>query len=176
MADFAALEYAALRATVAARGTWRVGLAAATVAAWAMTLVAVLSLLPYPAAALIPLTILAAGFEAIRTLHLGIERIGRYLQVHYEGSGSLPAWELTAMRIGPTVPGAGGHPLFLPVFGLAVAVNLLALWTPGPTPAELTVIGGSHLLAAAWGLGADRAMRRQRASDLAVFEQLKRSA
>ena len=176
MADLAALEYAALRATIAARGTWRVGVAVATVAAWAATLVAVLSLLPYPAAALIPLSVLVAGAEAVRVLHLGVERIGRYLQVLYEPIGGVPAWERTAMQLGPAMPGAGGHPLFLPVFGVALVVNLLALWTPGPTSAELAVVGGSHLLAVVWGVRADLAMRRQRASDLAAFERLQRGA
>lgn len=173
MTDVSTAEYRALRATIATRGTWRAGLALATVVAWALLLIAVLSLPPMPAAALIPLLVLVAGFETIRVLHLGMERIGRYLQVFHERGDGPPAWEHVAMRLGPAVPGAGGHPLFLPVFALATAVNLLAVWLPGPTPVEVLVVGGAHLAAGAWGVIADRAMRRQRRTDLALFETLR---
>jgi hypothetical protein len=170
MPDLSQLEYAALRHTISSRGTARVVLAVVTVAAWATTLVAVLALLPYAAGALIPLLILVTGFEAIRMLHLGVERVGRFLQVHYEPDAGLPGWEHAAMRLGPSVPGAGGHPLFLPLYWIAIVVNLLAVWAPGPLAVEVATLGGAHAVAAIWGLLADRAMRRQRSQDLEAFQ------
>ncbi len=33
---------------------------------------------------MVPLTVLVGGFEAVWTLHVGVERIGRFIQVSYE--------------------------------------------------------------------------------------------
>jgi hypothetical protein len=49
---------------------------------------------------------------------------------------------------------------FLPLYWAAVAVNLLAVWAPGPTVLELATLGGAHGMAAAWGWVADRRLRR----------------
>jgi hypothetical protein len=133
-------------------------------------------LLPYPVAAAIPLLLLLATFEAIRPLHFGAERIGRYLQVFYEEAGEAdraladtPSWERVAMRLGH-VPGVGGHPLFVPVFFLATVVNYLAVLIPAPVPIEMAVMAVPHAAFIAWLIAADRAMRRQRAAEL---EQLR---
>src|SRR5262245_34969091 len=120
-------EYRALRATIRVRGGLRLTLSLVGLAAWAVTLVAILAWLPNPIAGSIPLLLLIATFEVNRMLHLGVERIGRYLQVFYEDRDdtrlTTPAWERTAMALGPTVPGAGGHPLLLPIFFLATLLN-----------------------------------------------------
>jgi len=172
------LEYASLRAAIAARGQLRVGLAVAGVAAWALLLVLVIAWLPYPAAAVVPLVVLLAAFEAVRSLHMGAERLGRYLQVFYEeGEGEArPAWERTAMTLGPSVPGAGGHPLFLPVFLAATGINLLAVLLPEPVGVELVALAVPHLSFAGWLAWTDRAMRRQRGEDLARFRVLKETS
>jgi hypothetical protein len=47
--------------------------------------VATIAFVTLPVASLIPLVVLAGGFEAIASLHLGVERIGRYVQVRFEG-------------------------------------------------------------------------------------------
>ena len=126
-------EYRVLRATIARRGTIRSVLFLSGIAAWSALLAVALVWLPFPIAAVIPLMVLVATFEAIRPLHFGAERIGRYLQVFYEEAGGprpvavVPSWERTAMVFGGGVPGAGGHPLFAPVFGLATLVNYLAV-------------------------------------------------
>src|SRR5262245_38195336 len=111
-------EYLVLRQTIAQRGALRPILVLCGVAIWAALLIAVLALLPYPVAAAIPLLVLLVTFEAIRPLHFGAERIGRYLQVFYEEDGEpnrwvgdTPSWERVAMNFG-TVPGVGGHALF----------------------------------------------------------------
>ena len=43
-----------------------------------------MTLQPVPLATLVPLLVLAAAFECVFALHVGIERVGRYLQVFYE--------------------------------------------------------------------------------------------
>ncbi len=147
-------------------------------AAWAALLVAVLVLLPYPLASIIPLLVLVAAFETVRTLHFGSERIGRYLQVFYEeedGAKRLaetPSWESVAMGFGAKMPGAGGHPLFAPVFGLAAAINFLAVVLPGPIPLELGLLAVPHLAFLGWIAATDRAMRAQRGVELARFREL----
>src|SRR5688572_18389217 len=102
-----ASEFAALRQTIAARGTVRVVLLPVTVIAWAALSLALMLFTELPAAALFPLAVLVAGFEAIHALHVGAERIGRYLQVFYEGELEGPRWETTAMAVGPALPGGG---------------------------------------------------------------------
>ena len=144
---------------------------------WAVVLAAVLVWLPVPLAATLPLLMLAGTFEAVRVLHLGVERIGRYLQVFYEESAGAgpPAWERTAMDFGPSLPGAGGHPFFLPLFAMATVVNGLAVILPGPILVEAITLAVPHLAFVLWMLYCDRGMRRQRASDLARYREMKAS-
>lgn len=179
MDDLAATEFGVLRDTIRTRGTARFALALGGVASWAVALILILVWLPVPMAAAIPLVVLLATFEAIRGLHLGVERIGRYVQVFFEepeAAGealSAPAWERTAMAFGPSVPGAGGHPLFLPVFLMATAVNTLGVILPGPILVEALTLAVPHLAFVGWLFSCDRGMRRQRASDLARYRELK---
>ena len=176
----AATEYRALRDTIASRGSLRPVLALVGVGLWAVILTAVLVLIPYPVAAVIPLLVLVATFEVIRPLHFGAERIGRYVQVFYEEDGlperplsNTPSWERVAMRWS-AVPGAGGHPLFVPVFFLATLANTLPvlLAQPTATPIEMTALGVPHAAFMIWLLHADRAMRAQRAAELEQFRAL----
>jgi hypothetical protein len=179
MDDLAADEFVALRTTIRVRGTARHVVFVGGLASWALVLVAILVWLPAPLAATIPLLLLGATFEAVRTLHLGVERIGRYLQVYYEEHESAPgppAWERTAMAFGPSLPGAGGHPLFLPLFAMATVVNSLAVILPGPILVEAITLAVPHVALIAWMLSCDRGMRRQRAADLARYRALKAAA
>jgi hypothetical protein len=144
---------------------------------WAVLLIAVLALLPYPFLAVLPLLALLVVFEVIRPLHFGAERIGRYVQVFYEEAGEpdralsdTPSWERIAMRFG-TVPGVGGHPLFVPMFFLATAINYFAVLLPGPAAVELSVMAIPHLGFIAWLVATDRAMRSQRAIELARLRE-----
>ena len=174
-------EYLVLRQTIAQRGTLRPILVLAGLAVWAVTLIAVLALLPYPIAAAIPLLILAATFEVIRPLHFGAERLGRYLQVFYEEDGDpgrplhdTPSWERVAMSFG-VVPGVGGHALFVPLFLLATALNYLAVLLPRPVTIEWSAMAIPHLAFVAWMIAADRAMRAQRAVELARLRELRKT-
>lgn len=167
-----ASEYLVLRKTIAQRGTVRPILALLGIGMWAVILIAVVVLLPYPVAAAIPLLVLVATFEIIRPLHFGAERIGRYLQVFYEEAAEpgralhdTPSWERVAMSFG-AVPGAGGHPLFVPTFFMATALNYLAVLLPAPVAVEMGVMAIPHAAFLAWLLTADRAMRRQRPIEL----------
>lgn len=170
-------EYRALRATIRTRGGLRLTLCLVGLAAWALTLVAILAWLPNPIAGSIPLLLLMTTFEVNRMLHVGVERIGRYLQVFYEApvvaSTDSPAWESTAMRFGNAVPGAGGHPLLIPIFLLATVLNFLTVVLPGPVPLELGVMGVPHIAFAVWMIYCDFGMRRQRAAELDRYRQLK---
>lgn len=171
-------EYLVLRRTIAHRGALRPILVLTGIGIWAALLTAVLVLLPYPVAAAIPLLVLVVTFEVIRPLHFGAERIGRYLQVFYEEQGDpsrslsdTPSWERVAMSFG-AVPGVGGHALFVPTFLLATAVNYLAVLLPGPVAIEMGVMAIPHLAFIAWLVAADRAVRTQRAIELARLREL----
>lgn len=177
----AATEYGVLRETIAARGSLRPILVVIGLGLWSMILTAVLAWIPYPVAAIIPLLVLLATFEAIRPLHFGAERIGRYLQIFYEEDGQLerrlaetPSWERVAMRLS-TVPGTGGHPLFVPVFFLAAIVNTLPvmLAQPPATPVEMAALGVPHAAFMIWLFNADRAMRTQRGAELEAFRRMR---
>jgi hypothetical protein len=183
MAELDSEEYRSLRDAVAARGHLRAALTLAGVSVWALVLVATLVWLPYPLAATIPLVVLVTTFEVIRPLHVGAERIGRYLQVfHEERTGSdaarltTPAWERTAMALGAAVPGAAGHPLFMPLFVIATVVNTLAVLLPRPVPVEMALLAVPHAAFLIWLAVADRAMRAQRAKELVRFRELRDKA
>lgn len=116
-------EYRALRATIQQRGTVRVIVAVLTFSVWAVTILLVSMRFGLPFFSLIPLMVLFAGFEAVFALHIGVERIGRYIQAHHEPASSGQArWEQTAMEF--RRPGAGANPLFVTVFIGATLINL----------------------------------------------------
>jgi len=172
-------EYVILRRTIAHRGALRPILVLSGLSIWAVLLTAALVWLPYPIAAAIPLFALAVTFEVIRPLHFGAERIGRYIQVFYEEDGDqgralsdTPSWERVAMSFG-AVPGVGGHPLFVPLFLMATALNFLAVLLPEPAPIEMSVMALPHLAFIAWLVAADRAMRSQRAIELERLRKMK---
>lgn len=171
-------EYVSLRRTISQRGALRPVLALCGFGLWAVLLMAVLAWVPYPVAATIPLLVLVATFEIIRPLHFGAERIGRYLQVFHEEIGDpsrslndAPSWERVAMNFG-AVPGVGGHPLFVPVFVMTTLTNYLAVFLPQPVMVEMLTMAVPHLAFVAWLIAADRAMRAQRAVELARMREL----
>ena len=64
-------------------------------------------------------------------------------------------------------------PLFVPVFLLATAINYLAVLLPRPVAIEMSVMAIPHLAFIAWLVAADRAMRTQRAIELARLRDLR---
>ncbi len=164
-------EYRQLRATIARRGTARVQVFVVGLAAWAGLLVAVWGLDAPPWAALVSLVMLTGAFEAVFALHVGAERIGRYIQVFLEGPDH--GWEHHVMAVGGA--GAmkpGGDAIFSPVFLAAVVVNFLPGALASPAPGELVVLIGVHLAALGRILDARRRAAGQRAADLQAFTRL----
>jgi hypothetical protein len=170
------LEFRILRETIATRGTVRMALFPLTIVTWAVmagsTLIFPTDL---PIATIFPLAALVAGFEAIHALHVGVERIGRYLQVYYENGADGPSWESTAMRIGPGLPGAGTDPLFTVVFCAATIANVISLGAvenPAELLADLLTAIALHLLFLVRVIRARLAAARQRAVDLETFRAI----
>src|SRR6187401_1115095 len=94
-------EYTVFRQTISSRGTVRMILLPVTLLGWSALVLAILIVGGLPVASLVSLAVLVGGFEAIHALHVGVERIGRYIQVFYEADPVGPRWETTAMRAGP---------------------------------------------------------------------------
>ena len=169
-------EFTILRQTIASRGTVRMALLPITVIGWAAIVVAVIRLGPLqssPDGSLISLMVLVGGFEAIHALNAGVERIGRYLQVYYEGSLEGPRWETTAMATGPALPGGGIDPLFTAVFVIVSALNVIVGLSNARTATVALVVGAVHGIFWARVIRARGAAARQRAVDLETFRAIK---
>lgn len=169
-------EFTVLRQTIAGRGTVRMALLPVTLIGWAAILVALVRLDPSqisPLGSMISLMVLVGGFEAIHALNVGVERIGRYLQVYYEGSLDGPRWETTAMATGPALPGGGIDPLFTAVFVIVSALNVIVGLRNAQTVTVALVVGAVHGIFWARVIRARGAAARQRAVDLETFRAIK---
>jgi hypothetical protein len=161
-------EYSALRATIRERGTARIWLFAVGIIAWAtLTLAAVTLSLP-PVATLLPLVVLVATFEGVLALHVGVERVGRYLLVFHEDQ-----WEKTAGSFGRPRGAIALDALGSFTFVIAAFVNLIPLLVTMPVIQESIVVGSAHVLFVARVLTARAAAARQREVDTARFIELK---
>ena len=160
-------EYSALRATIRERGTARVWVFVAGVAAWAAIAVATAALASTPLAGLLPLLVLAAAFEGVFALHVGVERVGRYLQAAYDDR-----WEQAAMAFGRPKGAVAADPLFIAIFALAALFNVMPALFTHPTTEELVFVGGGHALFLLRLTAARVAAARQRAIDLARFREI----
>jgi hypothetical protein len=172
-ARLSAAEYAALRQTIAIRGTARMIVAPMSCLGWAWLLTA-----QQPdassVAALIPLVALAAGFESVHALHVGAERIGRYLQVYYESAPlGGPRWESAAMTVGPALPGGGIDPLFSVVFLGSTCFNLLLTYRTGAAMIVTMFALAVHAGFIVRIVRARVAAARQRAVELESFKALR---
>ncbi len=185
MDDLRQFEYVALRATIRERGTVRAVTFLATLIAWAALELAFLASGPtHVIGPLLSLMVLAAGFEVVFQIHLGVERVGRYLQVAYEEPASqpqlsaslpaapLPEWETTAMAYGRTYAASGSDPLFATLFVLATLINALPLVRAWATPVPFTLLVAAHALFVVRVRVAKRQAGRQRAEDLLRFREL----
>jgi hypothetical protein len=180
------VEYTALRTTILQRGTARVCIFAGGIVAWGALATTTAAVSSAPLLTLVPLVVLAAVFEAVFALHIGVERVGRYIQVFYETQASeqrsaTPSapetpgsgWEHVAMSFGRPAGAAGVDPLFTAVFLLADALNMVPALIPGPTQAELIFVGGAHVLLVLRLVAARAVAARQRSIDLARFRELR---
>ena len=169
-------EYTSLRATIRERGTARVCLFFGGLVAWAAATIATAALAALPVATLLPLLILAAGFEALFNLHTGVERIGRYLQVFYsdeDPSHGGRDWERTLMAYARAFPRGGSDPLFTIYFVLATILNFVPVLLAEPVRLEVTVVGLGHLGFIARVFVERQASSGQRARDLERFQRIK---
>lgn len=174
-------EYRQLRAAIRERGSLKTVLFLVTMGVWAAVGVLVTAFIPLPLASLIPLILLASGFEAMHQLHIGAERIGRYLLVRYEsasasaigGSTPSPMWErsIAAFGTGHRPSTRPADALFSWIFASAVILNFL-VGALGATAAEMTGIGAIHALIVARVFMARRAASHQRAEDQKRFEEI----
>jgi len=136
---------------------------------WAATAVAMAALITVSVSTVVPLLVLAAGFEAVFALHMNVERIGRYLQVfHEKGSG----WENVAMNYGRRFPASGPDPLFTRLFISGISINFLPAALIGE-PIEVGVMAAVHLVVIYRIRMAAAAAGRQRAEDLERYEALR---
>ena len=161
-------EYRALRATIATRGTARIWIFVVGLGAWAGLSLTMAGLTLPPLAALISLVVLAAAFEGVFALHVGVERLGRYLQVFHDD-----AWEQAAMAFGVPLAGTGSDPLFSLLFGIATFLNFVPVIAAGAVRIELVVIGGAHALFLGRLIVARQVAGRLRSADLERFRALK---
>ena len=168
-------EYRALRATIRERGTARIWLFGAGLGAWAALVLTTASTMTVPVATLLPLLVLAGVFEGVLAFHVGVERVGRYLQVFYEagedsGEGR---WEETAMAFGKDAAKGTPDPLFAHIFLFAIAWNFVPAVLAGALPVEWLLIGSLHILLMARVVAARRHAAGQRPADLARFQELR---
>ncbi len=172
-------EYRALRATIRQRGTARVALGLISVMTWAaLELAGFIAGVP-PIASVLGVIMLAAGFEAVFALHVGVERVGRYIQVYYErNTEEPPAWEHIAMDHGSAQPTRWNwsriDPLFTIIFLFALTVNFVPVALAG-VPVEMLVYGIAHLAVAIRIVMAHRFAQGQRAADLAMMRGARRA-
>jgi hypothetical protein len=174
-------EYRVLRETIRERGSLRLIVAALTFVAWAALAFAAAVWAFSSAIALLPLFVLVAGFEVVFATHVGVERVGRYLQARYETGADLPSWEHAAMALGPKASsGSGIDPLFGRLFVLATLFNFIPVGVrtavegsslTGAVTVELAVYGMLHLLFVWRVLAARRFAANQRLRDLELFKQ-----
>ena len=161
-------EFHVLRDTIARRGTLRQALLPATFIGWGVVSALLLAFREDVPVSIFALGVLVAGFEAIHALHVGVERVGRYLQVFYETSTGGPLWESTAMRLGPGLPGSGVDPLFTVVFVAATVANTtLIVFPPAGIQGYLEL--AAHAVFLVRVVRARRAASQQRAVDLETF-------
>jgi hypothetical protein len=163
-------EYRALRETIRERGTAKAWLLLAGMIGWGGLTIATAALASLPVATFLPLLVLAVTFEAIFNLHVGVERIGRYLQVFHEGE---TGWEHTAMTFGRPLKGTGTDPLFVAHFLIATLLNIVPALLAQPVQLEVTVVGAAHVLFVVRLMVAKRSASRQREADLKRFEDMK---
>lgn len=126
------IEYEALRSTIRERGTARLCVGVAGLAAWGALAMVLLIAGLSGAVVLVPLVVLVATFEINFFIHTGVERIGRYLQVFHEERTDSLGWETTAMNYGARFSSGAGpalDPLFSFIFFSAATVNFLSSLT-----------------------------------------------
>jgi hypothetical protein len=177
-AEFRLEEFRQLRATIRERGATRVVVSLITFVSWAALALAFRHAHESMVYGLLPLVVLVAGFELVFALHVGVERIGRYLTAFYEASPGMPKWETAIAAFGRSAGGgrAQPHVLLAIEFTVATGLNLLFLFlaflAAQPDTSALTqgsAIAVLHAVFIARIVQAVRQAGRQRDADGAAF-------
>ncbi|MBA3641539.1 MAG: hypothetical protein M3541_18530 [Acidobacteriota bacterium] len=158
-----------MRDTIRQRGTARMVLVPVVFIGWAAIAVATAAVITVALSTIVPLLVLAAGFETIFALHMNVERIGRYLQVFHDSDGG---WEQVAMAFGKRFPASGPDPLFAQLFVFGVSINFLPAALGGEV-LEVAIIAAIHLGVVYRIRMAKSVAAKGRAEDLQRFEQLR---
>jgi hypothetical protein len=176
MPDLRELEYTALRDTIRERGSLRMCAILIALVAWGALAIGLLAAQLTGAATMVPLVVLASGFEVSFFIHTGVERVGRYIQVFYEEEQNTTAWETSTMNYGRSFPG-GMDPLFITLFAGAATVNFVSTFgILSHRPGWMLLAFVVHL-AFGWRLvSASRLSRSQRGTDLERFRSLRGSS
>jgi hypothetical protein len=77
MPDLRELEYTALRDTIRERGSLRMCAILIALLAWGALAIGLLAAQLTAAATMVPVVVLASGFEVSFFVHTGVERVGR---------------------------------------------------------------------------------------------------
>src|SRR5579863_2237213 len=109
-AEFHLEEFRQLRTTIRERSTARVVVSFITFVSWGVLALVVRHSDESMVYGLVPLVVLATGFELGFALHVGVERIGRYLTVFYEAAPGMPKWETAIATFGRTAAGTRTQP------------------------------------------------------------------
>jgi hypothetical protein len=173
LSELGRVEYEVLRATIRERGTARLVAVILGLAAWAALAMALRLIDQSGAITFVPLVLLVATFEVNFFIHIGVERIGRYLQVFYEERAGSTGWETTAMNFGAKFPGRGLDPLFSVVFFSAGALNFFNALATSELRSGWTLISlATHLAFTYRIVRARRISGTQRAIELEAFRSL----
>jgi hypothetical protein len=174
-AEFRIEEFRQLRATIRERSIARVVVSLITFVSWGALALG----LPHSDDSMVfgfvPLVVLAAGFELVFALHVGVERIGRYLAVFYETAAEMPKWETAIAAFGRSAARKATpiHALLATEFIVAAAFNLLFAVEAGfgalPKSIAMAVF---HVAFIARVLQAVRQAGRQREVDAAAFRAI----
>jgi hypothetical protein len=159
-----------MRATIRERGTLRLALVPLVFVGWAGVAVATAAIITVALSTLVPLMVLAAGFETLFALHVNVERIGRYVQAFHEPGGA--GWEHVAMAFARQASTGAPDPLFGRLFTLAASVNFFPA-ALGGEPWEIVFVGACHFALIFRIREAQGYAARQRADDLARFGTLR---
>jgi hypothetical protein len=173
--DLSRAEYDALRATIRERGTARLAILGAGFGAWGVLAIGVRLSQLEGAVALVPLAVLVAAFEINFFIHIGVERIGRYIQVFHEGRAGAIGWETVAMQFGARPPSGAPRvdPLFPVLFFGAAAINFFStLPIAEPRRGWIVLSLIAHLAFNYRIVRARRISAAQRANDLEHFRSL----
>jgi hypothetical protein len=177
-AAFQLEEFRQLRTTIRERSTARVVVSFITFVSWGVLALVVRHSSDSLLDGLVPLVVLAAGFELVLALHVGVERIGRYLAVFYEASPGMPKWETAIAAFGRRTVQPRTPPRALManefIFIVATGINLVLVLAAKFDRAMLqnVALAVLHVTFVARVFQAVQQASRQREADEAAFRAI----